>query len=381
MPRGRTLSLLALLLVNRGSIVHVDRAVDELWGGADPQHGRKAVQVLASRLRAALDGRRARHRGRRLRAAAAGRTASTPTASRRSCGAAARSSRAASRARRRPRCGRRSRCGAARRSRTSPASASPSRRRRGSRTLRLACLADRIDADLACGRHEELVGELEALVQQHPHDERLRARQMLALYRAGRQADALDAYRAAYEALADGLGIEPSAELRSLEAAILRHERARAGGAAGAAAAARRAPARDVRASCAPRSPAPTRSRCARGSSATTSSPPRRAPATAAASPRCAASELLLAFGTPRRARGRRAARPARRRSELRGDALALGVGTGDVGRPADRRGARGGRAAGAARPRRARSGSTSRRGGSCATAPAPRSCRAARSC
>ena len=60
------------------------------------------------------------------------------------------------------------------------------------------------------------MGELDALVQQHPHDERLRARQMLSLYHAGRQADALDAYRAAYEALTDGLGIEPSAELRSL---------------------------------------------------------------------------------------------------------------------------------------------------------------------
>ena len=52
---------------------------------------------------------------------------------------------------------------------------------------------------------------------------------MLALYRAGRQADALDAYRSAYEALVDGLGIEPSPELRALEAAILRQEVAGAG--------------------------------------------------------------------------------------------------------------------------------------------------------
>ena len=90
--------------------------------------------------------------------------------------------------------------------------------------LRLACLADRVDADLACGRHEEVAGELEALVQQHPLRERLRAQQMLALYRGGRQAEALDAYRAAYTALVDGLGIEPSPELRALEAAILRHD-------------------------------------------------------------------------------------------------------------------------------------------------------------
>src|SRR6185295_18981838 len=90
--------------------------------------------------------------------------------------------------------------------------------------LRLACLSDRIDADLACGRHADVVGELDALVREHPLRERLRGQQMLALYRAGRQADALEAYRLTYEALVDGLGIEPSPELRELEAAILRHE-------------------------------------------------------------------------------------------------------------------------------------------------------------
>ena len=90
--------------------------------------------------------------------------------------------------------------------------------------LRLACLSDRVDADLACGRHAEVAGELEALVHQHPLRERLRGQQMLALYRSGRQADALDAYRGAYSALVDGLGIEPSPELRALEAAILRQD-------------------------------------------------------------------------------------------------------------------------------------------------------------
>ena len=53
-PRGRALSLLALLLVHRGAIVHLDRVVDELWEGAGPQHARNAVQVVASRLRGAL---------------------------------------------------------------------------------------------------------------------------------------------------------------------------------------------------------------------------------------------------------------------------------------------------------------------------------------
>jgi DNA-binding SARP family transcriptional activator len=63
--------------------------------------------------------------------------------------------------------------------------------------LRLAALEDRIDADLALGRHADLVGELDALVSAHPHRERLRAQLMLALYRSNRQAEALEAYRAA----------------------------------------------------------------------------------------------------------------------------------------------------------------------------------------
>ena len=90
--------------------------------------------------------------------------------------------------------------------------------------LRLGCLCERIEADLACGRHAEVVGELEALVHAHPLRERLRGQLMLALYRAGRQADALAAYRDAHRALVEGLGIEPSPDLRALEAAILRQD-------------------------------------------------------------------------------------------------------------------------------------------------------------
>ena len=76
--------------------------------------------------------------------------------------------------------------------------------------LRLALLEDRIDADLACGRHTELVGELEALVTEHPLRERLRRQLVLALYRGGRQAEALEAYRAAREILDEELGLEPT---------------------------------------------------------------------------------------------------------------------------------------------------------------------------
>ena len=88
---------------------------------------------------------------------------------------------------------------------------------------RLAALEARIDADLAAGRHGALAGELDALAAAHPHRERLQAQRMLALYRAGRQADALAAYREARDAL-DDLGIEPSAELRTLERRILEQD-------------------------------------------------------------------------------------------------------------------------------------------------------------
>ena len=79
----------------------------------------------------------------------------------------------------------------------------------------------RIEADLAAGRHSELIAELQQLVTAQPMRERLHALLMLALYRAGRQADALDAYRQARDALAEQLGIEPTSELRDLERAIL----------------------------------------------------------------------------------------------------------------------------------------------------------------
>jgi DNA-binding SARP family transcriptional activator len=222
-PRGRTLSLLALLLVHRGAMVHVDRIVDELWEGAGPRHPKKAVHVVASRLRSALGeavvlsagggyalrldrggldaerfeslfarGREELTRGEPWEAAATLRHALALW--------------------------------------RGPALADVSQERFAQPEiarlddLRLACLGDRVDADLACGRHAEVAGELEALVRQHPLHERLRGQQMLALYRSGRQADALDAYRSAYSALVDGLGIEPSPELRALEAAILRQD-------------------------------------------------------------------------------------------------------------------------------------------------------------
>ena len=90
--------------------------------------------------------------------------------------------------------------------------------------LRLTALEDRIDADLALGRHGGLAGELEALVAEHPLRERLRAQLMLALYRSGRQAEALDVYQETRRTLVDELGIEPTQALQELERGILRQD-------------------------------------------------------------------------------------------------------------------------------------------------------------
>jgi DNA-binding SARP family transcriptional activator len=90
--------------------------------------------------------------------------------------------------------------------------------------LRELVIEARVEADLQLGRHLELVSELHGLVTQYPLRERLHAHRMMALYRAGRQADALDAYREAYEVLAGERGIEPSSILRQLEGAILRQD-------------------------------------------------------------------------------------------------------------------------------------------------------------
>jgi YVTN family beta-propeller protein len=87
--------------------------------------------------------------------------------------------------------------------------------------LRLAAIEERIDADLRLGRHVELVPELEGLMHEHPLRGRLRAQHMLALYRSGRQADALESFRDARRSLIDQLGLEPGRELRELEEAIL----------------------------------------------------------------------------------------------------------------------------------------------------------------
>ena len=89
---------------------------------------------------------------------------------------------------------------------------------------RLAALEQRIEAELALGRHAELVPELEGLVREQPLRERLRGQLMLALYRCGRQADALEVYRTGRRLLDEELGLKPDDELQRLERAILNHD-------------------------------------------------------------------------------------------------------------------------------------------------------------
>ena len=90
--------------------------------------------------------------------------------------------------------------------------------------LRLVCLEERIEADLALGAGSELIGELQRLVAEQPLRERPRGQLMLALYRAGRQTEALEVYRELGSLLREELGLEPAPALQELEAAILRHD-------------------------------------------------------------------------------------------------------------------------------------------------------------
>ncbi len=90
--------------------------------------------------------------------------------------------------------------------------------------LQLAALEDRIDAELALAHHHDLIAELEALTQQHPYRERLHAQRMLALYRCGRQTEALELYQQTRRKLVEELGIEPGPRLQQIERAILSHD-------------------------------------------------------------------------------------------------------------------------------------------------------------
>jgi predicted ATPase/DNA-binding SARP family transcriptional activator len=224
-PAAKQRALLAVLLLHVNEPVSADRLIEDLWGERPPAAARKALQVQVSRLRKALgDGADrviSQPNGYLLRTepgeldldrferlAGEGREAL----------AVGDPERAIERLREALAAWR----GPALADFAFDSFAQPEIGRLGD--LRLAALEDRVDADLACGRHAELVGELEALVSEHPMRERLQRQRVLALYRAGRQAEALDAYRAARARLIDELGLEPTPALRQLEEAILTHD-------------------------------------------------------------------------------------------------------------------------------------------------------------
>jgi DNA-binding SARP family transcriptional activator/streptogramin lyase len=226
---GRQRSLLALALLHRNEIVSSERLIDELWEGRPPPSAAKIVQKYVSQLRRAFHANGigeasellvTRGRGYMIRVAPdqidADRFERLLRESREIRGAypdaALEKVREALAVWRGPA--------------LADVELGPQARAEIARLddLRLTALEERIDADLSHGRHAELVSELEALVGKHPLRERFRAQLMLALYRCGRQAEALELYRQTRRLLNDELAIEPSNELRRLEQAILRQE-------------------------------------------------------------------------------------------------------------------------------------------------------------
>jgi DNA-binding SARP family transcriptional activator len=216
-------AVLAILLVHRGEVVSSDRLIDELWGEHPPATAAKTLQGYVSHLRKALGpgvletvghGYRVTLAPDQLDVAQFERLA----ADGRDALAAGDAPTAAERLRRA--------LGLWRGPALADFAYEPFAQAEIARLEdgRLAAVEDRIDADLALGRHTEVTGELEALIAEHPYRERLRAHLMLALYRGGRQADALEAFQFARRSLIEELGIEPSRELRDLHQAIVEQD-------------------------------------------------------------------------------------------------------------------------------------------------------------
>jgi DNA-binding SARP family transcriptional activator len=210
--RGRERALLALLLTRPNEVVSVDRLIDELWSAEPPKAAVNTVQYYVSRLRKALGADRIvtrppgyavrvepgeldLERFERLLAEGSGESVREALALWRGPPLA---------------------------DFAFESFAQPTIGRL--EELRLVAVEQRVEADLTAGRHAELVAELETLVVAHPLRERLRGQLMLALYRSGRQAEALEAYQAARHVLVDELGLEPSPALQDLERAILRQD-------------------------------------------------------------------------------------------------------------------------------------------------------------
>jgi DNA-binding SARP family transcriptional activator/streptogramin lyase len=221
-PKQR--AVLALLLLNANHVVSTERLIDDLWGDSPPSTARAALQVYVAGLRKALHNGGAslhtRAPGYVLELDAGALDLDRFTQLRAEARESSDAERRAALLHEALLLWRDAPLLELRSEAFSTAAVAQLEQ------LRLAALEERIDADLALGRHAALVTELEALVAEHPYRERLRAQLMLALYRSGRQADALDVYQAGRRVLQDELGLEPGRELRDLEAAILRQDEA-----------------------------------------------------------------------------------------------------------------------------------------------------------
>ena len=213
-------ALLAVLLIHRGDVLSTDRLIDELWGEHAPSSAIKIVQGYVSQLRKALGDDVIVTRGHGYVLAVPGERVDVGrfealVAGGRSALAIGDAAAADQRL-----------CDALALWRGEPVAdfayerfAQDEIARLGQ--ARLGAVEDRIDARLALGEHARLVGELEALVREHPLRERFVGQLMVALYRSGRQADALESYRVARRQLVDELGLEPGRDLQELERAIL----------------------------------------------------------------------------------------------------------------------------------------------------------------
>jgi DNA-binding SARP family transcriptional activator len=223
---GKPRALLADLLLHLGRPVSVDRLVDDLWGELPPPTAAHAVEVYVSQLRNVLDPERV------------GLIAGPPTGYALVVDPervdAYRFERLLDEGRAALATGEFGRAGVALRealglwrgSALADFTYEPFAQGEIARLeeLRVEAMEDRFDAELGAGRDTELVPELDALVVEHPFRERLRGQLMRALYRSGRQAEALAAYRSAHDVLLAELGVAPSPALRALEAAILRQD-------------------------------------------------------------------------------------------------------------------------------------------------------------
>jgi DNA-binding SARP family transcriptional activator/ABC-type branched-subunit amino acid transport system substrate-binding protein/streptogramin lyase len=217
-PKQR--ALLAVLLLHRGEVVSTDRLIDWLWGERPPASAVKTVQVYISNLRKALGDGLLVTRGRGYALAVeAGQLDLDRFGALVASGSRALQAGDANVAGRRLREALALWRGPPLADFTYEAFAQSEIARL--EETRLAALEERIEADLALGEHAALIGELEALVRQHALRERLQGQLMLALYRSGRQAEALERYRQARRKLIDELGIEPGTALQELERAIL----------------------------------------------------------------------------------------------------------------------------------------------------------------